>query len=96
MGSELRAQNFDLAKFREIIPRNPHYGPPFFSWNLASEFLKKNLSRWRSSNSAQNFSQIPSRALGLTIFVELHLEEVAPRFEGIMLYKGDRQGGSKP
>ena len=23
MGSELRCQNFDLVKFREIIPRNP-------------------------------------------------------------------------
>ena len=25
MGSELRCQNFDLVKFREIIPRNPCY-----------------------------------------------------------------------
>ena len=37
MGSELRPQNFDVAKFQEIIPRNPSYGV-FFSWNLASEF----------------------------------------------------------
>ena len=37
MGSEFRSQNFDLAKFQEIIPRNPCFGE-FFSWNLASEF----------------------------------------------------------
>ena len=29
MGSELRCQNFDLVKFREIILRNPCYGEPF-------------------------------------------------------------------
>ena len=32
--SELRSQNFDVAKFQEIIPRNTCYGA-FFSWNLA-------------------------------------------------------------
>ena len=36
-----------------------------------------------SPNLAQNFGQIPSRALGLTIFSELHLEVVAPRFEEV-------------
>ena len=35
MGSELRCQNFDLVKFREIIPRNP--------------CLKKNLNAPRPS-----------------------------------------------
>ena len=39
MRSELRCQNFDLAKFREIIPRNPCYGT-FFSRNFESEFSK--------------------------------------------------------
>ena len=39
MGSELRCQNFDLEKFREIIPRNPCYGT-FFSQNFESEFSK--------------------------------------------------------
>ena len=37
MDSELSFQNFDLAKFQEIIYRNSCYGA-FFSWNLASEF----------------------------------------------------------
>ena len=37
MGSEHRSQNFDLVKFREIIPRNPCHGT-FFSWNFDSEF----------------------------------------------------------
>ena len=37
MGSELRCQNFDLLKFREIIPRNPCY-ETFFSQNFESEF----------------------------------------------------------
>ena len=39
MGSELFCQNFDLVKFREIIPRNPCYGT-FFSQNFESEFSK--------------------------------------------------------
>ena len=39
MGSELRCQNFDLVKFREIILRNPCYGT-FFSQNFESEFSK--------------------------------------------------------
>ena len=39
MGSELRCQNFNLVKFREIIPRNPCYRT-FFSQNLGSEFSK--------------------------------------------------------
>ena len=38
-GSELRCQNFDLVKFREIIPRNPCYGT-FFSRNFESKFSK--------------------------------------------------------
>ena len=37
MESELRCQNFDLVKFREIILRNPCYGT-FFSQNFESEF----------------------------------------------------------
>ena len=40
MGSELHCQNFDLVKFREIIPRNP-CGGTFFSQNFenfGSEF----------------------------------------------------------
>ena len=40
MSSEFRTQNFDLAKFPKIIPRNACYGA-FFSWNLASELKKK-------------------------------------------------------
>ena len=40
-----------------------------------------------------NFGQIPSRALGLTIFSELHLEVVAPRFEDV---QGSRQGDNIP
>ena len=39
MGSELCFQNFDLVKFREIIPRNSCYGT-FFSQNFESEFSK--------------------------------------------------------
>ena len=39
MGSELRCQNFDLVKFREIITRNP-YHRTFFSRNFESEFSK--------------------------------------------------------
>ena len=35
----LCCQNFDLVKFREIIPRNPCYGT-FFSRNFESEFSK--------------------------------------------------------
>ena len=40
MGSELRCQNFDLVKFRQIIPRNPCYGT-FFCRNFESEFSKR-------------------------------------------------------
>ena len=43
MGSELRSQNFDLVKFREIIPRNPCYGI-FFSLNFDSELSKSSES----------------------------------------------------
>ena len=39
MGSELRCQNFDSVKFREIILRNPCCGT-FFSQNFESEFSK--------------------------------------------------------
>ena len=39
MGSELRCQNFDLVKFREIIPRNHCYGP-LLSRNFESVFSK--------------------------------------------------------
>ena len=38
VGSELRCQNFDLVKFREILPRNPCYGT--FSRNFESEFSR--------------------------------------------------------
>ena len=54
MGSELRWQNFDLVKFREILPRNPCYGT-FFSQNFESEFSKI-LIRWLSPNLSQNFT----------------------------------------
>ena len=81
MDSKLRSQNFDLAKFEEIIPRNPCFGAFFLgTWPQDS---KKKQSRRPSPNLAQNFGQIPSRTLGLTIFSELHLEVVAPRFEEI-------------
>ena len=42
---------------------------------------KKHLGRRPSSNLGQNFGQIFSRALDLTIFLELQVEEVAPRLE---------------
>ena len=78
MVSELR---FGEVTFQEVVLRNPCHGAFFLgTWPQNS---KKNLSRRPSSNSAQNFGQIPSRALGLTIFLELRLEEVAPRFEEI-------------
>ena len=92
MGSELRCQNFDLVKFREIIPRNPSYGT-FFSQNL-SQNSRKILIRRLSPNLSQNFGQILTRALGLTTWSELHLEVVAPRFEEI--YKGGIEGNSRP
>ena len=89
MDSKLCHQNFDLAKFQEIIRRNPCNGAFFFgTW---TQNYKKNLSRRLSSNSAQNFGQIPSRALRLTIFSELHLEVVAPRFEEIQGRQTGRQ-----
>ena len=40
MGSELRCQNFDLAKFREIIPRNPCLKKNLNTQNFESEFSK--------------------------------------------------------
>ena len=82
MGSDLHYQNFDLAKFQEIIPRNPCYGARFFlgTWPQNSN---KILSRRPIPNLAHNFGQIPSRALGLTIFSERHLEVVAPCFDEI-------------
>ena len=39
MGSELRCQNFDLVKFRQMIPRNLCYGT-FFCRNFEPEFSK--------------------------------------------------------
>ena len=92
MGSELRCQNFDLVKFREIILRNPCYGT-FFSQNFESE-LTKILIRRLSPNLGPNFGQILTRALGLTTLSELHLEVIAPCFEEI--YKGGREGDSRP
>ena len=89
MGSEHRSQNFDLEKFQQIQFQETLV-MSFFSWNLVSEFSKL-LSRRPSSNSAQNFGQIPSRALGLIIFSELHLEEVAPSFEEIQGRQTERQ-----
>ena len=91
MGSELRWQNFDLVKFREIIPKNPCYGT-FFLRTL-SQNSRKIIRRLRP-NLSQNFGQILTRALGLTTWSELHLEVVAPRFEEI--YKGGREGDSRP
>ena len=79
--SELRCQNFDVVKFREIIPRNPFYGT-FFLRTL-SQNSRKILIRRLSPNLSQNFGQILTRALGLTTWSELHLEVVAPRFEEI-------------
>ena len=78
MGSELRFQNLDLAKFQKIH-RNPYYVGRFFL-----RILKKYMSGWPNSNSAQNFGQIPSQPLGLTIFLEVQLEEAGPRFEEIL------------
>ena len=43
MGSELRSQNFDLAKFQEIIPRTTSYGA-FLLLELGFRILKKNES----------------------------------------------------
>ena len=92
MGSELRCQNFDLVKFREIIPRNPVMGP-FFLRTL-NQNSRKILIRRLSPNLSENFGQILTRALGLITWSELHLEVVAPRFEEI--YKGGREGHSRP
>ena len=90
MGSELRCQNFDLVKFREIIPRNPCLEKnmnaskpvigPFFLRTL-SQNSRKLLIHRLSPNLSQNFGQILARALGLTTLSELHHEVVAPRFE---------------
>ena len=55
-----------------------------FSSELGLRILKK-WSHRPSPNLAQNFGQIPSRALGLAIFSELHLEVVAPRFKEIQV-----------
>ena len=74
MGSELRCQNFDLVKFREIMPRNPCYGT-FFLKTL-SQNPRKFLIRRLSPSLSQNFGQILTRALGLTALSELHLEVV--------------------
>ena len=52
MGSELRSQNFDLAKFQEIIPRNPCSGA-FFSRNLTSEFSKSSESPAKSKYGSE-------------------------------------------
>ena len=41
MGSELRYQNFDLAKFQEIVPRNPCYGARFYLGTLPQNSKKK-------------------------------------------------------
>ena len=81
MGSELHCQNFDLVKFREIIPRNPCY-ETYFPQNFESEFSKI-LIRRLSPKLSQNFGQILTRALGFATLSELHLEVVAPRFEEI-------------
>ena len=93
MGSERRCQNFDLVKFREIIPRNPFFMGPFFLRTL-SQNSRKVLIRRLSPNLSQNFGQILTQALGLTTLSELHLEVVAPRFEEI--YKRGREGDSRP
>ena len=79
MGSELRCRNFDLVKFREMIPRNPCYGT-FFSRKFESEFSKSS-DPPAEPKLSQNFGQILTRALGLTTLSELHLEVDAPRFE---------------
>ena len=89
MGSELRCQNFDLVKIREIIPRNPCYGTFFFQ-KFESEFSKNS----DPPAEPKLESKILTRALGLTTWSELHLEVVAPRFEEI--YKGGREGDSRP
>ena len=50
MGSELRCQNFDLVKFREIIPRNP--------------CLKKNQNAPRPSEHPPVMGEKMSKRLG--------------------------------
>ena len=50
MGSELRCQNFDLVKFREIIPRNP--------------CLKKNQTTPRPSEHPPVMGEKMSKRLG--------------------------------
>ena len=72
MGSELRCQNFDLVKFREIIPRNPCYGT-FFSQNFESEF-SKNSDPPAEPKLDSEFWPNSDPALGLTTWSELHLE----------------------
>ena len=70
MGSEPRSQNFDLATFQEIIPRD-----------VRLRILKIIPSRRPSPNLAQNFGQIPinSRALGSTVFKEKYFIRTSPR-----------------
>ena len=86
MGSELRCQNFDLVKFREIISRNPFF-------HFESE-LSKNSDPPAEPKLESEFGQILTGALGLTTWSELHLEVVAPRFEEI--HKGGREEDSRP
>ena len=92
MGSELRCQNFDFVKFREIIPRNPCYGT-FFSQNFESE-LSKNSDPPAEPKLESEFWPNSDPSSGLATWSELHLEAVAPRFEEI--YKGGKEGDSRP
>ena len=89
MGSELCCQDFDLVKFREIIPGNPCYGT-FFLGTLRRN-SQKVLIRPLSPNLSHKFGQILTRALGLTTLSELHLEVVAPLFEEIQERQRGRQ-----
>ena len=81
MGSELRCQNFDLVKFRKIIPRNPCYGI-FFSQNLESEF-SKNSDPPAEPKLESEFWPNSDPSSGLDNLVRTSLEVVAPRFEEI-------------
>ena len=84
--------SFSELWFSEV-PRNSSKKPLLWGVFLGTwpQSSKTNLSRLPSPNLAQNFGQIPSRALGLTIFSELHLKVVAPRFEEIQGRQTERQ-----
>ena len=61
MGSELRCQNFDLVKFRQIIPRNPILVMgPFFVGTLSQNFQNPKLESefWPNSDPSSGLDNL--------------------------------------